>query len=65
MEYERFDRHRFATIAERSQALGQMHHRLKQIYIHHLQRAIPEVSITDHPDLVIHPYLLAQILKMD
>lgn len=63
MEYDRFDHRQFASEEERSQAVLQMHQRLKQIYIHYLQRAIPEVSITDHPDLVIQPYLLTQILK--
>lgn len=62
MEFDRFD-HQFASEEERSQAVMQMHQRLKQIYIHYLQRAIPEVSISDHPDMVIQPYLLAQILK--
>ena len=63
MEFDRFDHHQFASEEERSQAVMQMHQRLKQIYIHYLQRAIPEVSISDHPDMVIRPYLLAQILK--
>ena len=63
MEFDRFDHRQFASEEERSQSLLQMHQRLKQIYIHYLQRAIPEVSITDHPDLVIQPYLLTQILK--
>lgn len=63
MEYDRFDHRQFASEEERSQSLLQMHQRLKQIYIHYLQRAIPEVSITNHPDLVIQPYLLTQILK--
>ena len=63
MEYDRFDHHQFASEEERSQAVMQMHQRLKQIYIHYLQRAIPEVSISDHPDMVIQPYLLTQILK--
>lgn len=63
MEYDRFDHRQFASEEERSQAVMQMHQRLKQIYIHYLQRAIPEVSISDHPDMVIQPYLLTQILK--
>ena len=63
MEYDRFDHQQFASIEERSQSLLQMHQRLKQIYIHYLQRAIPELSLSDHPDLVIQPYLLTQILK--
>ena len=63
MEYDRFDHRQFTSEEERSQAVLQMHQYLKQIYIHYLQRAIPEVSITDHPDLVIQPYLLTQILK--
>lgn len=63
MEYDRFDHRQFASEEERSQAVLQMHQRLKQIYIHYLQRAIPEVSISDHPDMVIQPYLLTQILK--
>lgn len=63
MEYDRFDHRQFASEEERSQAVLEMHQRLKQIYIHYLQRAIPEVSLSDHPDLVIQPYLLTQILK--
>ena len=63
MEYDRFNHRQFASEEERSQAVLQMHQRLKQIYIHYLQRAIPEVSISDHPDMVIQPYLLTQILK--
>ena len=63
MEYDRFDHQQFASVEERSQSLLQMHQRLKQIYIHYLQRAIPEVSLSDHPDLLIQPYLLTQILK--
>ena len=63
MEFDRFDHHQFASEEERSQAVMQMHQRLKQIYVNYLQRAIPEVSISDHPDMVIQPYLLAQILK--
>ncbi len=63
MEYDRFKHRQFATTEERNEYLRQMHHLLKQIYIHYIQRAIPEVSITDHPDLVVQPYLLIQILK--
>lgn len=63
MEYNRSNHRQFATEEERNEYLRQMHQRLKQIYIHYLQRAIPEVSITDHPDLVVQPYLLMQILK--
>lgn len=63
MECDRFNHRQFATTEERNEYLRQMHHLLKQIYIHYNQRAIPEVSITDHPDLVVQPYLLMQILK--
>ena len=63
LEYDRFNHRLFAYLEERSLAVLQMHQRLKQIYIHYLQRAIPEVSISDHPDMVIQPYLLTQILK--
>ena len=63
MEFDRFDHCQFASVEERSQSLLQMHQRLKQIYIHYLQRAIPEISLSDHPDLVIQPYLLTQILN--
>lgn len=63
MEYDRFNHRQFATMVERNEYQSQMHQRLKQIYIHYLQRAIPKVSLSDHPDLVIQPYLLTQILK--
>lgn len=63
MEYDRFNHRQFTSEEERSQAVLQMHQRLKQIYIHYLQRAIPEVPITEDSDLVIQPYLLTQILK--
>lgn len=63
MEYDCFDHRQFASEEERNEYLRQMHNLLKQIYIHYIQRAIPEISITDHPDLVVQPYLLIQILK--
>ncbi len=63
MEYDRFNNRQFASEEERNLYLRQMHQRLKQIYIHYLQRAIPEVPISENSDLVIQPYLLTQILK--
>lgn len=63
MEYDRFSHRQFASTEERNECQRQIHQRLKQIYIHYLQRAIPEVPISENSDLVIQPYLLTQILK--
>lgn len=63
MEYDRYNEQSFKSSEEQAQYLNQMHQRLKRIYVHYLQRAIPEVPITENSDLVIQPYLLAQILK--
>ena len=63
MEYDRYNKCQFASTEERSRYLRQMHQRLKQIYVHYLQRAIPEIPITEDSDLVIQPYLLKQILR--
>lgn len=63
MEYDRYNKQLFKSCEDRGQYLKQMHQRLKQIYLHYLQRAIPEIPISENYDLVIQPYLLTQILN--
>lgn len=63
MEYDRYNKKLFKSCEDRGQYLKPMHQRLKQIYNHYLQRAIPEVSIAENSDLIIQPYLLTQILN--
>lgn len=63
LEYDRYNHLQFANMEERSEYNRRMHQRLKQIYIHYLQRAIPEIPVTEHSDLVIQPYLLQQIIS--
>lgn len=63
MEYDRYNKQLFKSCEDRGQYLYQMHQHMKQIYLHYLQRAVPEIPIIDNSELMIQPYLLTQILK--